>query len=505
MTAAEPVHGEPRVCSVDELRSLFLFEKLTGEQLNWLCEHGTVEAYEPGRVYSEGEDAQWFYVLLEGTVVLSRRVGADDVEVTRTSQRGVYSGAFQAYLGDRVQQIYRNSLSVTVPSRFFVVSAELFSTMMHEWFPMAVHLLEGLFFGTQIQQQIVGGRERLLALGALSAGLTHELNNPAGAALRAASTLRETVAGVRSDLAALAAHGDRAPSLDTLVSLLNRATELAAQEKASALGPLEISDREDAMSDWLEDRGVENGWQLAPTFVQGGLEADDLEQITGSVDDSVLPAVLSWLARTLETEGLTAEIEEATHRVSDLVGAAKQYSQLDRASQQEVDVHDLLDSTVTMLSGKIPNNVRIVKHYGTDLPRIPAYPAELNQVWTNLIDNAVAAMADGGMADGANGGTLTISTGLDRDHLVVDFQDTGPGVPDEIKDRIFEPFFTTKPVGKGTGLGLDISWRIVVSRHHGDLSVESKPGETRFRVRLPVRWDGEGEGEAGPTPAPDVA
>ncbi|WP_194915867.1 ATP-binding protein [Catenulispora rubra] len=474
--------GVPRSCSVEELRTLFLFEKLDENQLNWLCEHGTVEAFEPGQVYAEGDAAQWFYVLLEGTVVLSRRVGADDVEVARTSQVGVYSGAFQAYLGDRVQQIYRNSLSVTVPSRFFVVSAELFSTLMHEWFPMAVHLLEGLFFGTQIQQQIVGGRERLLALGALSAGLTHELNNPAGAALRAASALREGVVGARADLNAIAAHGERAPSLETLVSVLDRATEAAAQGKASALGlgPLAISDREDAMADWLDDRGVEDGWQLAPTFVQAGLEADDLERITGGMD-GVLPAVLSWLARTLETEGLTAEIEEATHRVSALVGAAKQYSQLDRASQQEVDVHELLDSTVTMLAGKIPPDVRVVKDYGADLPKVPAYPAELNQVWTNLIDNAVAAMADGG--------TLTISTSLDRDQLVVEFQDTGPGVPDEIKGRIFEPFFTTKPVGKGTGLGLDISWRIVVSRHHGDLSVESVPGDTRFRVRLPVRWN----------------
>ncbi|MEZ0111125.1 signal transduction histidine kinase [Catenulispora sp. EB89] len=499
MSAAGLGGGVPRSCSVEELRTLFLFEKLDEEQLNWLCEHGTVEAFEPGQVYAEGEAAQWFYVLLEGTVVLSRRVGADDVEVTRTSQVGVYSGAFQAYLGDRVQQIYRNSLSVTVPSRFFVVSAELFSTLMHEWFPMAVHLLEGLFFGTQIQQQIVGGRERLLALGALSAGLTHELNNPAGAALRAASALREGVVGARADLGAIAAHGERAPSLAALVAVLDRATEAAARGKASVsgLGPLAISDREDAMADWLDDRGVENGWQLAPTFVQAGLEAEDLDRITGGVDggsgggvddgldDGVLPAVLSWLARTLETEGLTAEIEEATHRVSDLVGAAKQYSQLDRASQQEVDVHELLDSTVTMLAGKIPAEVRVVKDYGTGLPKVPAYPAELNQVWTNLIDNAVAAMADGG--------TLTISTSLDREHLVVEFRDTGPGVPDEIKGRIFEPFFTTKPVGKGTGLGLDISWRIVVSRHHGDLSVESVPGDTRFRVRLPLRWNGDGE------------
>jgi len=488
-------HGAPRSCSIEELRTLFLFEKLSEEQLSWLCEHGTVEAFEPGQVYAEGDAALWFFVLLEGTVVLSRRVGVDDVEVNRTSQRGVYTGAFQAYLGDRVPQIYRNSLSVTVPSRFFVISSELFAAMMRDWFPMAVHLLEGLFFGTQIQQQIVGGRERLLALGALSAGLTHELNNPAGAALRAASSLREDVVGARTDLAAIAAHGDRAPSLDTLVSLLNCATAKAPRGEAAPLGPLEISDREDAMSDWLDDRGVENSWELAPSFVQAGLEADDLEQVIGAVDDGVLPAVLSWLSRTLEAEGLTAEIEEATNRVSTLVGAAKQYSQLDRAAQQDVDVHLLLDSTVTMLGGKIPDGVRVVKEYGTDLPKVPAYPAELNQVWTNLIDNAVSAMDEAG--------TLTISTRADREAVLVEFRDTGPGVPEEIKGRIFEPFFTTKPVGKGTGLGLDISWRIVVNKHHGDLSVESVPGDTRFRVRLPLTWNGaDGDPEQG---APSAA
>ncbi|GAA2008288.1 ATP-binding protein [Catenulispora subtropica] len=482
MTAAEPLKGESPACDIDELRGLFLFEKLSDEQLRWLCERGEIRSYAPGQVYAEGEAAQWFYVLLEGTVVLSRRVGADDVEVTRTSQTGVYAGAFQAYLGDKVQQIYRNSMAVTVPSRFFVLSAETFSTMVHEWFPMAVHLLEGLFFGTQIAQQIIGGRERLLALGKLSAGLTHELNNPAGAALRAASALREGVADARSALGEIAAEPEWAPGLETLVAVLNRAVEQAALRKTGALGPLEISDLEDAVTDWLDDRDVPDGWRLAPTFVQAGLEVTDLDGIAGAVDGRVLPAVLSWLGRTLDTESLAAEIEEATLRISTLVGAAKQYSQLDRAPQQDSDVHTLLDSTVTMLAGKIPDGVRIVKDYGAGLPPVPAYPAELNQVWTNLIDNAVSAM------DGA--GTLTIRTTLDRDQVVVEFQDTGPGVPEEIRGRIFEPFFTTKPVGKGTGLGLDISWRIVVSRHHGDLGVESVPGDTRFRVRLPVSWAG---------------
>jgi signal transduction histidine kinase len=187
---------------------------------------------------------------------------------------------------------------------------------------------------------------------------------------------------------------------------------------------------------------------------------------------------LRWLGYTIETELLMNEIGDSVTRISALVDAARQYSQLDRAPYQVVNVHDLLDSTLLMLGGKIPPGITVVKDYTPGLPPIPAYPGELNQVWTNLIDNAVAAM------DGH--GTLTVRTAMDGDRLLVEFADTGPGIPDDIKARIFEPFFTTKPVGQGTGLGLDISWRIVVNRHHGDLRAESVPGNTRLQVRLPL-------------------
>jgi signal transduction histidine kinase len=469
-------HEQSLRCSADELRMLFLFEKLTGEQLAWLCSHGHVERIEPGQVYAEGEPARCLYVLLDGALVLSRRVGADDVEVVRTSERGVYAGAFFAYLGNRVPQVYNNSLRVTEPSRFFVLDASVFAGMMREWFPMAVHMLEGLFFGVQNTQQAVGQRERLLALGSLSAGLTHELNNPAAAAVRATSALRERVAGMRHKLGTIAAGPYDRTTLETLIQLQGRAVDLVS--KAPALSPIEASDREDGIADWLDRHGVADGWNLAPAFVQAGLDTGWLEHVAATVDDATLDAALRWLNWTVETELLMNEIEDSTNRISTLVGAAKQYSQLDRAPYQVVDVHELLDSTLMMLGGKIPPGITIVKDYDTVLPRIPAYPGELNQVWTNLIDNAVSAM---------NGtGTLTVRTGLDRDQLFVEFADTGPGVPPEIRERIFEPFFTTKPVGAGTGLGLDISWRIIVNKHHGDLQVQSFPGDTRFRVRLPL-------------------
>ncbi|MBZ9641339.1 ATP-binding protein [Streptomyces sp. PSKA30] len=471
--------GQLLPCNPQEIGSLFLFEKLSPEQLGRLCAGGRVEGFEPGPVYTEGEPATCFYVMIEGTVVLSRRVGADDIEVIRTSQPGVYAGAMQAYLGDRVRQVYNNSMRVTEPTRFFVVPADTFASIMREWFPMAVHLLEGLFFGSKNTQRMIGQRERLLALGSLSAGLTHELNNPAAAAVRATSTLRERVAKMRHKLSIIASGPFPREQLAQLIEIQDRTAELVA--KAPTLSPLEAADREDALTDWLDDHGIPDGWRLAPTFVQAGLDIDWLDQVAAAVDEEILPGAVGWLNYTVETELLMDEIEDSTTRISHLVDAAKQYSQLDRAPYRMADVHELLDSTLLMLSGKIGQRIKVVKDYDRTLPKVPAYPAELNQVWTNLIDNAVSAINSAG-----GDGTLTVRTALDHDRMLVEFRDTGPGVPPEIRNRIFDPFFTTKPVGEGTGLGLDISWRIVVNKHHGSLQVESVPGDTRFQVLLPL-------------------
>ena len=463
-------------CQPDELRSLFLFEKLTPDQLAWLCREGRVEMFEPGPVYTEGDPATCFYVLLEGTLVLLRRVGSDDIEVSRTSVPGVYAGAFQAYLGERAPKTYNSSLRVTVPSRFFVLDAACFAQLMNDWFPLAVHLLEGAFFGNKAANQAVSQRERLLALGSLSAGLTHELNNPAAAAVSATSALRERVAGMRHKLGILTRQPYHQETLEHLIDLQERAVERVA--KAPALGPMEASDAEDTVGDWLDGYGIQGSWNLAPVLVQAGLDTEWLDQVAGLVETDDLEGAIRWLTYTVETEMLMNEIQDSTGRIMHLVGAAKQYSQLDRAPYQEIDVHDLLDSTLLMLAGKLGQGIKVVKDYDRTLPKIPAYAAELNQVWTNLIDNAVSAM--GGH------GTLTVRTAMDRDKLLVEFGDTGPGVPKDIQPRIFEPFFTTKPVGEGTGLGLDISWRIVVKKHHGEINLVSEPGDTRFRVWLPL-------------------
>jgi signal transduction histidine kinase len=462
-------------CDPDELRTLFLFEKLTDEQLDRLCREGHVEKYQSGQVFAEGDPATCLYVLIDGAVVTSRRVGGDDVEVGRTGQRGVYSGAYTAYLGDRVPQVYQNSMRVTEPSRFFVLGAECFAQIMGEWFPMAVHLLEGLFIGGQRSREVVGQRERLLALGSLTAGLTHELNNPAAAAVRATAALRERVAAMRGKLRLIAGGKFEPSTLEAIIELQQRAADQVA--KAPKLDPLQTSDAEDELSDWLEDHGCRDAWQVAPVFVQGGIDTEWLERVLATVGEPMLEPTLRWLSYTIDTELLMDEIEDSTTRVSTLVGAAKQYSQLDRAPYQVVDVRDLLSSTVLMLSAKL-KGITVKKQFAPDLPKIPAYAGELNQVWTNLIDNAAQAMH--------GTGTLTIRTAREDDCVLVEIGDTGPGIPEAIQKRIYEPFFTTKPVGEGTGLGLDIAWRIVVNKHHGDLRVESVPGDTRFQVRLPI-------------------
>ncbi|MEU4776937.1 ATP-binding protein [Micromonospora sp. NPDC023633] len=468
---------DPDRPTIAQLRTLFLFESLDADQLAWLAEHGRMETRAAGSsVYTEGDPATCFYVLMDGTVSMSRRVRGDEVEVVRTSQRGVYGGATQAYLDEQVSQLYLNSLRAISDATFLVLPAETFAYAVRTWFPMAMHLLEGLFVGMRDTQTRVGERERLLALGALSAGLTHELNNPAGAAVRATAVLRERVAAMRHKLAMIADSRLDARVLHRLVELQEDAVKRVAA--APSLSALAASDAEDELVDWLDEHDVTAGWDLAPTLVAGGLDVAWLARIEPAVGRENLENALRWLTYTVDTELLMREIDEAVGRISGLVGAAKQYSQLDRAPHQVVDVHDLLDATLVMFKAKIPSGVRLVREYDRTLPPLPGYAAELNQVWTNLVDNALGALG--------GSGTLTVRTVRDSDFLVVEVADTGPGIPEHVRPRIFEPFFTTKPVGEGTGLGLDISYRIVVHKHHGDIRVESVPGSTTFRVLLPL-------------------
>ena len=471
-------------CLPNELRTLFLFEALSDEQLQMLCDNGHIQAFEPGPIVTEGDPATCLYVLLDGELVMSKRSAGVDIETNRTSQRGVYCGAWSAYVPFE-EHVYEASVRVTKPSRFFVLDADAFATFMKTQFPMAVHLLEGHMVGGLRQRQIIGQREKLLALGQLSAGLTHQLNNPAAATARAVADLRDRVAGMRHKLAMLADGKFTPEALRVLVSIQDEVAEQVAKSKSVELTALEASDREEQIGEWLEDRGMSGAWDYAPTFVDAGLDTDWLERVSASVDEvdatASLQGAIGWLRYTIETELLMNQIAEASKRISALLAGAKQYSQMDRAEYQSADVHELLWSTVMMFGDKIGKDgaVKVVKEMDKSLPELLCYPGDLNQVWTNIIDNAIQAM------DGH--GTLTLRTMRENEEMIrVEICDDGPGIPPDIIENIFNPFFTTKPFGEGTGLGLDLARRIVVEKHHGDLRVQSEPGHTKFIVLLPL-------------------
>lgn len=284
-----------------ELQTLFLFEALDDKQLAWLSERGRVEVRQGGTpVYSQGEPATCFFVLLSGTVAVVRRLHGDDIEFGRTDQVGVYSGATQAYLGDRVDQVYPNTLKAITDVELFVLPAEEFAHAIRTWFPMALHLLEGLFFGTRASNTIIGERERLEALGSLTAGLTHELNNPAAAAVRATDTLRDRVTKMRHKLALIADGRVDGTRLHHLVEMQDEAVKRAYN--APKLSAIEAADAEDEVTDWLEGHDIDRSWDIAPVLVAGGIDPAWLSAATDSLGDENRQAAVGWLMYTIDTE-----------------------------------------------------------------------------------------------------------------------------------------------------------------------------------------------------------
>jgi signal transduction histidine kinase len=461
----------------DELRTLFLFESLSPEQLAWLAERGWVETRQAGStVLAEGDPADLFVILLDGTITLSRRVGSDDVQLTRTAQVGSYAGATRSFVEDSEGQSYTATVRAITDVRLLLMRSDDFATAIRTWFPMAVHMLDGIALGMQNAQAVIGQRQYLQSLGDLSARLTHELNNPAAAAVRATDALKHRVAGMRMKLAMLAHDKIDKRLLELLVDVQEEAVQMACE--APDLSAVEESQRDDELTEWLEEHSISAPWEIAPIFVAAGATSAFFDKIEGTAPDDLLEPALRWIAYTVETEQLLDEITDSVTRISSLVGAAKDYSRMDRSPFERVDIHKGLKSTLVILGSKL-DGIEVIKEFDSSLPLVPAYAAELNQVWTNLIDNAIQAM------DGH--GRLTIRTEREGDErILVTIGDNGPGVPTDLQKRIFEPFYTTKPVGQGTGLGLDICYRIIVGHHGGDLRVESTPGDTRFTVCLPL-------------------
>jgi signal transduction histidine kinase len=326
------------------------------------------------------------------------------------------------------------------------------------------------------QEVMLRQSEKLATLGKLSAGMAHELNNPASAAQRGAAQLQGTFSHLQQTHLQLGELNLTESQLDSLLALDELARQRAKQPPD--MDSLTRSDRENELEAWLDERDVQNAWEIAPALANLGYDCDALNTLVADFNKSQFSAVIDWLHDTYTIYSLLEEIGQGTGRISELVKALKGYTYLDQAPIQTVDLHEGLDSTLVILRSKLKQGITVHREYAPDLPTIQARGSELNQVWTNMIDNSIDAM------DGS--GEITLRTRQDDQWVIVEIEDNGPGIPEDVLPNLFDPFFTTKPPGKGTGLGLNISHNIIVQRHQGRIEVTSQPGKTRFEVRLPL-------------------
>ena len=482
---------------VETLRAVDLFAALDAEQLAWLAQAGVELALADGEVlFRDGEAADAFFVLLDGELAFSttdhsgreqfltrhvrhaHSVAGQDVGLAEADHDGKPHAAheFTGELPLLANGDYMATAVAVGPTCVLRYDKPQFFEMLVRCPQVCTVLLPVLAWRIHASEVAVRRRATLEALGTLAAGLAHELNNPAAAVARSAAELADMLPQLLNDCAGL---GHRAEPAE-LTAVTESIDEIRTRAPLRAVDPLDAMDATDEVTDWLLDRDIDSS--LADDLVQCGLRLGDLEALATRLRPDVTAPAVEVVAGSLRAHATVAEVVGATGRISALIASTKAYSDLDRAAERdEVDVVEGIEATLTMLVAKL-SGIRVVRDYRDGLPRISARPSELNQVWTNLVDNAVDAMPDGG--------TLTITAGGVCDDLLVEFRDTGCGVPPAAMPRLFQPFFTTKDVGRGTGLGLYLSHEIVTRRHGGAISVSSEPGDTRFCVRLPVRPGG---------------
>ena len=457
---------------VDELRAIDLFEGLDDEQLEQWAAAAEVRTFEPqDTMIEQGEPAQGLFLLLEGTSNALMRSNGSDEPVGR-NHAPTWIGAIAALTGGPMPV----RMIAETTCRVAVVPPEPFLDLVFDQRVVHRRVMEVVGPVMSRLSATEQHRERLASLGTMAAGLAHELNNPAAAAGRAASELVEAIDTIGSTMRQFVESGVERSEAEGLVAL-----QREAEASCVARGPLEAldaSDAEEAMIERLEELGVAEPWRLAEPLSHAGIDdrwLAEVARLAGPATD----AALRWVAASLAARTLANELQDSVDRMSNLVVAIKRYAYMDRGGMVQADIHEGLETTLVVLGHKLKHSsIALVRNYDRSLPQVTIHGSELNQVWTNVLDNAISALGERG--------TITLTTRRDGPCLVVDIADDGPGIPEEAQPRIFEPFFTTKAVGSGTGLGLDTARRIVEERHTGSLWFDTGPGGTTFHVRLPL-------------------
>lgn len=455
--------------------NILLFKELTTEDQIKLWQVGSHFWISPGKMlFKQGAPAHYFYVVLEGAIRIKRKIDNREI-VVATYGTDTFFGEVPLLAGTS----HLASGQAVGLSHIYSMHCDDFWQMLIAY-PSVRKAVLGLM-ASRLEEllMITQHCEKLFALGTLAAGLAHELNNPVSAAQRVSEQLRNTMQDRHTvTLKHIQKHLTQT-QLNNLLNVKHNAIKYATT--SSHFDPLTQIDLEDKLINWLDEHDIVEGWRLVSTFVAEGITNEHLETLSKQFETDTLSDVVTWLEATLAEANLLNVLKHSTTRVSELVNAVKAYSYMDQAllKQKNVDVHEGLENTLTILNHKLrKHGVSVIRNYVQNLPTIQADGSALNQVWTNLIDNAIDVLGEQG--------TIWVSTLEEKDYIVVEIADNGPGIPPEIQPRIFQPFFTTKEIGQGIGIGLCLVYRIVVNEHGGTISCLSKPGDTRFLVRLPI-------------------